>query len=155
MSYRPCCVRAERSRSTDHERAANGTSFDFAQDERGGEPQAGFTLIEALVALAIVAIAAAGLIGATERHIDTVTGIERRTAARWIAENRLAEMALAGDSPGSGEGPIEMLGQPWRVATTSRASADPDLSLVEVAVSPANGAPLVRLRGFVDTGTHR
>lgn len=117
-----------------------------------GAEEAGFTLIEALVALVIVAIAAAGLIGATERHIDTVAGIEGRTAARWVAENRLAELTLAGEKPGEGEGQVEMLGQQWQVTTTRRTSADPDLRMVEVAVSPAGGKPLVRLRGFVDAG---
>jgi general secretion pathway protein I len=112
----------------------------------------GFTLIEALVALAIVAIAAGGLIAATERHIDIVTGIERRTAARWVAENRLAELALAGEAPAVGNGSVEMLGQEWNIITTSQASADPDLRLVEVAVAPVGGKPIVRVRGFVDEG---
>ncbi|QJU57668.1 type II secretion system minor pseudopilin GspI [Sphingomonas sp. AP4-R1] len=148
-------VRAERSRSTCCGRGAWSTCFDFAQHERGKTGETGFTLIEALVALAIVAIAAAGLIGATERHIDTVSGIERRTTARWIAENRLAELALAGEGPPSGGGQIEMLGQQWQIAETARPSADPDLRLVEVAVAPAGGQPLVRLRGFVDSGAPR
>ena len=48
-----------------------------------------------------------------------------------------------------------MLGQQWQVATTSQPSADPDLRLVEVAVQPAGGRPLVRLKGFVDEGARR
>jgi general secretion pathway protein I len=122
-----------------------------AQEERLHNGS-GFTVIEALVALAIVAIAAAGLIGATERHIDTVGGIERRTAARWVAENRLAELALGGETLSEGEGRVEMLGQQWQVATGLRTSADPDLRAVEIVVSPVGGRPLVRLRGFVDAG---
>lgn len=115
----------------------------------------GFTLIEALVALAIVAIAAAGVIGATERHIDTVAGIEQRTTARWIAENRLAERALAGEGQPASGGQVEMLGQQWQIAETTQPSADPDLRLVEVAVGPAGHAPIVRLRGFIDEGLDR
>ena len=35
---------------------------------------AGFSLIEVLVAMAVLAVAAAGFVGATERHIDTIGG---------------------------------------------------------------------------------
>lgn len=70
----------------------------------------GFTLIEALVALAILAVAAAGIIGATERHIDTVSGLERRTAARWVAENKLAELSLTGNDRIPARERVEMLG---------------------------------------------
>ena len=113
----------------------------------------GFTLVESLVALAIIGIAAAGIVGAVERHVDTVRGLEVRAGARWAAENRLAEMALAPGALATPGGEVEMLGQRYSVTATTRSSADPDLRLVEVAAGPVGAAPLVRLQGFVDAGT--
>ena len=117
---------------------------------RGGE--AGFSLIEALVALVVLAIAAAGLVGATETHIDSIRGLELRTAAQFVAENRLVELGL----PESGALPaeVDLLGRTWHVAVARKASDDPDLEAVTVAVSAAAGErPLVTLAGFVDAGS--
>ena len=117
----------------------------------------GFTLIEALVALLILAIASAGIIGAIETQVDTTRGLEQRTAALWVAENRLAELRLAGGAPPSGTGSVEMLGATWPVRVTARSSDDPDLRLVEIEVGSSSKAaakePLMTLRGFVDAGT--
>ncbi|ATE63532.1 type II secretion system minor pseudopilin GspI [Rhizorhabdus dicambivorans] len=114
--------------------------------------QEGFSLIEALVALLVLAIAAAGLVRAAEAHVDSIRGLERRAAAQLVAQNRLAELAL----PGARAGPsvVEMLGQRWNVVVSESATDDPDLAKVQVAVSDVGGrAPLVTLDGFRDKGT--
>jgi type II secretion system protein I len=54
-------------------------------------------LIEAMVealALSVLAIATVGLMRTVESHIDSTRGLERRAAAMWVAENRLAELEL-------------------------------------------------------------
>jgi len=114
--------------------------------------EAGFTLLESLVALAIVAIAAAGILRAVQGHADRVRALELRSAARWVAENRLAELTLNPKDVASGSR-VEMLGHQWQVRVTMRGSADPDLRLAEIAVAPVGDRPLVTLRGFVDAGT--
>ncbi len=112
--------------------------------------EGGFTLLEALVALAIVAIAGAGLVTAVEGHVDRVRGLEMRSAARWVAENRLAELGLGGEGRGAREQGVEMLGQQMRVAVTTRGSDDPDLERVEIAAGPPGVPPIYRLDGFID-----
>lgn len=114
----------------------------------------GFTLIEALVALAILAVASAGLMRATMAHIDTVGGLQARAIAGWVAENRLVELAVDGGVPQSRTDRVEMLGRFWNVAVSVEGSEDPDLALVTVAVSPAGETgPAAILTGFVDTGS--
>ena len=54
------------------------------------DDEQGFSLIEALVALAVLAIATVGLMRTVQTHIDSTRGLERRAAAMWVAENRLA-----------------------------------------------------------------
>ena len=112
----------------------------------------GFSLIEALVALAIIAIAAAGLIRAAEAHVDRVRGLELRAAAQWVAENRLAELRLGGSRGAPAES--EMLGYRWRIAENYRLTADPDLRQVEIGVILAGQRdPTVTLKGFIDAGS--
>ena len=113
----------------------------------------GFTLIEALVALTILAIASAGLIRATEAHVDQVRGLQTRTIAQWVAENHLIELQLAPDGLVDRTDRVEMLGRAWDVSVRAGPSQDPDLSTVTVDVSlvGANSSAAV-LTGFVDTG---
>ena len=110
----------------------------------------GFTLIEAMVALLILGIAATGIIRAAEAHVDNLHALERRAAAGLVAENALAEARLG--LPSTQAQP--MLGFRWSVRTSLSGSADPDLQQVTVQVSPAGeDAPLVTMHGFVDRGT--
>jgi len=109
----------------------------------------GFSLIEALVALAVLAIATVGLMRTVESHIDSTRGVERRTAAMWVAENRLAE--LEARMPVANADQVEMLGEQWRVAVTRRGTDDPEIQRVRIEVFPVREtAPLASLDGFVD-----
>ena len=109
----------------------------------------GFSLIEALVALAVLAIAAVGLTRAVESHVDSTRALERRAAAMWVAENRLAELQIGARAAGPAE--VEMLGQRWRVAVGETRTDDPEIVRVRITVSPlAEATPLASLDGFVD-----
>ena len=60
--------------------------------------QSGFTLIEVLVALAIVTIGMGALLAALGSSADS-TGYQRdKTFAEWVALNRIEEVRLAMDS---------------------------------------------------------
>ena len=93
--------------------------------------EGGFSLIEALVALAVLAIATVGLVGAVEQHIDSTRAMERRAAALWVAENRLAELSLGAAGPQE----VPMLGERWRVAVARQGTDDPEIARVWVTVS--------------------
>jgi general secretion pathway protein I len=112
---------------------------------RGAE---GFSLIEAMVALAVLAIATVGLVGAVESHIDSTRGMERRAAAMFVAENRLAELRVG---PGAVTADaVEMLGEQWRIAVDRRTTDDPALDRVKISVFAAKDtSPLASLDGFV------
>ncbi|WP_323764745.1 type II secretion system minor pseudopilin GspI [Marinovum sp.] len=56
--------------------------------------EAGFTLIETLVALAVLATGAVALMGVVEDHAGRIGGLEERVTLRWVAENRLAARHL-------------------------------------------------------------
>lgn len=111
--------------------------------------EAGFSLIEALVALAVLAIATVGLARTIESHIDSTRGLEQRAAAMWVAENRLAELEIGSDEAARPE--AGMLGARWRVAIERRRTDDPEIERVRIEVFAATGkSPLASLDGFVD-----
>jgi general secretion pathway protein I len=69
----------------------------------------GFTLIEILVALAILAVALAAGMRSVAQASDAATMLKQRTLALWVAQNRLAEAQLANPWPavGTREGAAE------------------------------------------------
>ena len=56
--------------------------------------RAGFTLIEVLIALLIIAIAMAGIIKAMQDSIVDTTGVQTRVYAQWAGLDVLSEMRL-------------------------------------------------------------
>ncbi len=111
----------------------------------------GYSLMEAMVALFILAVATVGLTRATQTHIDGVRGLEQRVIAQWVAENRLVELNLEGATAAPARSTVRMMDRDWAVDVATRATDDPDLLAVDVAVAEAGttGAT-VRLSGFVD-----
>ena len=111
----------------------------------------GFTLIEVLVALVILAVAAAGLIAAAEAHVDTIRGLEARAAASWVAENRIVELTVAKELEPSLSETADMLGQSWAISLARRQSDDPELQAMTISVAPeGEPEPLVTMDFFLE-----
>ena len=67
------------------------------ESSRNARNTGGFTLIEVLVALAIVSIALLAALRAAGQGTNSVAALRARTLAGWVAENRLAEHRARGD----------------------------------------------------------
>jgi general secretion pathway protein I len=63
----------------------------------------GFTLLEVLVALAIVAMSVGALLGTVTSSASNVIYLKDKTLAGWVALNRLAEVRIDKDFPGKGK----------------------------------------------------
>ncbi|GAA5235098.1 type II secretion system minor pseudopilin GspI [Verticiella sediminum] len=71
-----------------------------------GRAARGFTLIEVLIALAIVAVALGAAVRAAGMIAGNDAGLRERAIAVLSAENRLAEMRLAREFPAPGRGSV-------------------------------------------------
>jgi general secretion pathway protein I len=76
----------------------------------------GFTLVEVLVALAIVAFGLAALATTTHQTVEASSYLREKTLAQWIALNRITEARLEGQPPADEDmsGELEYAGQNWR-----------------------------------------
>lgn len=114
-------------------------------------PEGGFSMIEALVAMTVLALGAVALLSATEGHTARIGAVIDRTTARWVAENRLTELRLGLNPVAATE---EMLGRQWQIRSELTPTSDPDLQAVEIRVGPdGSDATLVRLDGYLDSGS--
>jgi len=106
--------------------------------ERRG-PEAGFTLLETVVALAVFSLAALALIDLQSEELRTAHGLTERTIAQIIAENRLVMRMAAVDAPEPG----------LRRGETGMAERSSDLLRIDVDVRrEAEGEILARMTGF-------
>lgn len=113
----------------------------------------GFTLLETLVALAILAIAMAAVMRATGGGINHAESMRKRILADWVAQNRLAQHAALGDfiSPGSQNGEATQAGVRFIWKEEIGATPNPSFRRIEVSVyEPDNpDYALRRLSGFL------
>ncbi len=76
----------------------------------------GFTLIEVLVALVIVALGMAALMESIGSAADTSTWLRDKTFAQWIGFNQLEQTRQSGSAPAAGTtgGELDYAGRHWR-----------------------------------------
>lgn len=126
----------------------------MSRPQTSGTPaDAGFTLIEALTAMTVLAISAAALMGVAETHIGRIDGLEERAAARWGAESLLAEIRAGARAPEEAQVDLEMFGSAISVKISVSATDDPEILSVRLdAHAQAARSPGAVIEGFVLTG---
>lgn len=121
----------------------------------------GFTLLEMLIAVAVLAIAMGALLAGFARYSDQAAYLRQRTVATWVAHNELTGLGLRGGFPaiGSQDGESEMGGATWKWRIDIAETVDPNLRRAEVrvyapgtkadALDPLKTATAGRLTGFI------
>lgn len=114
----------------------------------------GFTLIEVVVALAIVALGMLALFGAVSDAANNVSYLRDRTFAAWLATDRIAELRLAGDFPSVDEtgGEAELGGQRWQWTAVVQETPVAGLRRIDVRVRRADDpedSSLAQATGFL------
>ena len=96
----------------------------------------GFTLIEVMVALAVIALGLAAVIKTVTSTTNNTIYLRDKTFAYWVAQNQIAEIELTTSSPKKGftDGEEELAGQVWHWTRKVDATEDPDTNRVEVTV---------------------
>lgn len=118
-------------------------------DRRG---ECGFTLLEVMVALLIVASALAAMGTTMVRAIGDAGAMRDRTYASWIAQNKIVEMRAAGVVPktGSTNGEVEYASSDWAWRATVNETGIDGLLRVDVEVShPGDDSPIRTVTGFI------
>lgn len=122
-----------------------------------GKSVRGFTLIEVMVALAVVAIALPALLFLLFQQLDGAEYLRQRSVASWIAEDKLGELRLIVARQGAlpeGEitGETKVLDQDWSWWIDQEGTEVPGFIRVEINVARGfdqEVAPLHTLVAFL------
>ena len=98
----------------------------------------GFTLLEVLVALAIVAFGIIAAFNAIIQMAHSTARLQDRAIADWIALNQISEIRLSGDFPEVSEfdGSVEFAGRNWRWEATVSETGVTDMRRIDMSVAP-------------------
>lgn len=115
--------------------------------------QRGFTLLEVMVALAVIAFAMAAAISTVTSNTRNAAGLQQRTFAHWVAMNKMTELQIDKTWPAmtTTRGSDLMANHEW--FWTMKVSSAPDKRVRRVDISVKAGEDdeysLVTLTGFV------
>ena len=103
----------------------------------------GFTLVELMVALVVIATVATTVYTRSSDTIGQIALLERRTLARWVAENEIERARLARHATreeaiplasGSTRRRVTLGGREWSVVATANTTSHPALRRVQYTV---------------------
>jgi len=97
----------------------------------------GFTLIEVMVALAVLTIGLTAALHSTSQAGYAGAFLKQKTVAHWVASNQAAELSINREWPRAGvtTGTEEMAGQTWNWEAEVQETGVAELRLVTIRVS--------------------
>lgn len=118
--------------------------------------QNGFTLIEVLAALIIVALGMMAVIQAVSQTASNSAYLREKTIAHWVALNQLTETRLKRTPPPIDEtsDEVEMAGREWRWTMTVTQTPVESMRRIDISVRPADADPdssMASITGFYGT----
>ncbi len=112
----------------------------------------GFTLIEVMVALTIVAFSLTAVAASMSQMIDAANAMRDRTYASWIAQNKIAEMRLANTVPevSSTSGELDYGYGRWAWRAVVSETGIENFMRIDVSITYADSDYVIRtVTGFV------
>lgn len=111
-----------------------------------------FTLVEVMVALAIIALSLTAVAAKMGRMIDTSNSMRERTYASWIAQNKITELRLANVIPEvtATSGEVDYANNTWAWRAVVSESGIENLYRVDVSISYPGSEYVIRtVTGFI------
>jgi general secretion pathway protein I len=98
--------------------------------------QKGFTLIEVMIALAVVAIGLMATLKAINEEVNGANMTRNKMLALWVLENKVSEIRLSANLPsiGTNQGQQILYSQTWQWQTNTTLTANPKIRKVEIAI---------------------
>ncbi|WP_233073489.1 type II secretion system minor pseudopilin GspI [Motilimonas eburnea] len=99
--------------------------------------QGGMTLLEVMVALGVFAAAGLAVMNTASEHVRSLSYLQEKTFATWVASNQLTQATLEKRWPGPSwvKGSEEMAGQTWYWQWRGVETLDPNFKALDIEVS--------------------
>lgn len=115
--------------------------------------QKAFTLLEVLVALAVLAIGLTTLVKVASQNTIQTAYLKDKTLAQWVAINKVNEVKLLTSWPNTGtsKGSEIMANEEWQWKLKVSTTADKKIRRLDVDVKKYNaeGEPVVKFISFI------
>ncbi len=102
----------------------------------------GFTLLEVMVALAVIAIGLGAVITEASRNISNASLLQDKTLGHWVASNKIVEMQVKNEWPSAGEqkDDVEMVGRDWYLTVITIETPVDRIRRIDVEVRTDSGS---------------